>query len=415
MAELKKVKASMMNAIHDLPLLVARDEGFFRDEGLDVDILVTPGSGQHNSDDRALKDDIFKRGLEATYDQGQCDQFRMCEWGIMKRAVETIQEKNLRPAKIVALGSAMSSFAIVVDPRSGIYEPEQLKNVPIAVSQYNGSHFTMLKMMEGFIKRDEIKIANHGTHRQRMEAVMSGKVKAASLQEPWISVAEAKGGRVIIESHSTRSEAAGDEMDGPTLAKMFRAEARAAEAIQKNPEKFAHYIVAEAGGLIGAEGPQAVAHPQRAADAVHARAVRRQLQLDARLGPGAARRDLREHGRQPRLAVSERAVDSRRRRRKRAPDYDSGSPLSRNERRSRCACERACANESARRALPPARLPDPPRAPDCGVAVPGGDRRARHHQPAIRHPAGAQASARASTRSRWRSFSASTAPPPAWC
>ena len=35
----------MMNAVHDLPLLVARDEGFFRDEGLDVDVLVTPGSG----------------------------------------------------------------------------------------------------------------------------------------------------------------------------------------------------------------------------------------------------------------------------------------------------------------------------------------------------------------------------------
>jgi NitT/TauT family transport system substrate-binding protein len=124
MAEPKKVKASMMNAVHDLPLLVARDEGFFRDEGLDVDVMVTPGSGQHNSDDRALKDDIFKRGLEATYDQGQCDQFRMCEWGIMKRAVETIQEKGLRPAKIVALGSAKSSVAIVVDPPSGIYEPE---------------------------------------------------------------------------------------------------------------------------------------------------------------------------------------------------------------------------------------------------------------------------------------------------
>ena len=251
MAELKKVKASMMNAIHDLPLLVARDEGFFRDEGLDVEILTTPGSGQHNSDDRALKDDIFKRTMEALYDQGQCDQFRMCEWGIMKRAVESTQENKLRTAKIVALGSAMSSFAIVVDPRSGIYEPEQLKNEPIAVSQFNGSHFTMLKMMEGFIKRDEIKIANHGTHHQRLDALKAGKVKAASLQEPWISVAEAQGCRVIIESRSTRSEAAGDEMDGPTLAKMFRAEARAAEAIQNNPEKYAHYVLEEAGGLIG--------------------------------------------------------------------------------------------------------------------------------------------------------------------
>ena len=36
---LRKVKASMMNAIHDLPLLVARDEGFFADEGLDVEIV----------------------------------------------------------------------------------------------------------------------------------------------------------------------------------------------------------------------------------------------------------------------------------------------------------------------------------------------------------------------------------------
>src|ERR1700741_5512637 len=175
MAELKKVTASMMNAIHDLPLLVARDEGFFRAEGLDVTVLTTPGSGQSNSDDRALKDNIFSRTMEALYDQGQCDQFRMCEWGIMKRAVETIQEKNLRPAKIVALGSAMSSFAIVVDPRSGIYEPEQLKNVPIAVSRFNGSHFTMLKMMEGFIRRDEIKITNAGTHRQALDAPTRGQ------------------------------------------------------------------------------------------------------------------------------------------------------------------------------------------------------------------------------------------------
>jgi hypothetical protein len=46
---------------------------------------------------------------------------------------------------------------------SGIYEPEQLKNTPIGVSLFNGSHFTMLKMMEGFVKRDEI--AWIGTHR----------------------------------------------------------------------------------------------------------------------------------------------------------------------------------------------------------------------------------------------------------
>jgi NitT/TauT family transport system substrate-binding protein len=246
----KKVKASMMNAIHDLPLLVARDEGFFADQGLDVEIVKTPGTGQRGADHQALRDNIFKRTMESLYEQGECDQFRMCEWGIMKRAVESQVEGGHRPAKIVALGSAMSSFAIVAEPKSGIYEPEQLKNKPIAVSPFNGSHFTMLKMLEGFLKRDQIKWVNAGTHEERMNALRKGDVAAASLMEPWISVAEKEGLRVIIESHSTRSEAAGDELDGPTLRKMFAAEAEAADAIERDPGKYAHYLVEEAGGLL---------------------------------------------------------------------------------------------------------------------------------------------------------------------
>ena len=247
---MKKVKASMMNAIHDLPLLVARDEGFFRDQGLDVEIVKTPGSGQRDSDHRALRANIFDRTMESLYDQGACDQFRMCEWGVMKRAVESNVNTGHRPAKIVALGSAMSSFAIVTSPKSRIYEPEQLKDRPIAVSPYNGSHFTTLKLLEGFLKREQIKTTFAGTMKERLEAVAKGEAAAASLMEPWISIAEKRGLRVLIESHSTRSEAAGDELDGATLAKMFRAEAAAADAIDKNPEKFAHYLVEEAGGLL---------------------------------------------------------------------------------------------------------------------------------------------------------------------
>src|SRR5215510_6082971 len=249
---LKKVRASMMNAIHDLPLLVARDEGFFRDEGLDVEILKTPGTAQRNADHQALQDNIFTRTMEALYDGGQCDQFRMCEWGVMKRAVEADQSGH-RPTKIVALGSAMSSFAIVTSPGARIYEPEQLKNKAIAVSPFNGSHFTTLKVLEGFLNREQIRWVNAGTMKERLEALNAGEVAAASLMEPWISVAEKQGCRVLIESHSTRSEAAGDELDGPTLAAMFRAEARAAEAIGKNPEPYLHYLLGEAGGLLEAK------------------------------------------------------------------------------------------------------------------------------------------------------------------
>ena len=249
-ASLKKVRASMMNAIHDLPLLVAGDEGFFRDEGLDVEIVRTPGSGQRDSDHQALRANVFDRTMEALYDQGACDQFRMCEWGVMKRAVESTVTSGHRAAKIVALGSAMSTFAIVTAPRSRIYEPEQLKDKPIGVSPFNGSHFTTLKLLEGFLKREQIRTTFAGTMKERLDAVSRGEVAAVSLMEPWISIAEMRGLRVLMESHSTRSEAAGDELDGATLAKMFRAEASAADAIQKSPERYAHYLIEEAGGLL---------------------------------------------------------------------------------------------------------------------------------------------------------------------
>ena len=41
-----KPQVASMNAVHDLPVLVARDKGFFKDEGLDIDFVVTPGMAQ---------------------------------------------------------------------------------------------------------------------------------------------------------------------------------------------------------------------------------------------------------------------------------------------------------------------------------------------------------------------------------
>mgnify|MGYP003288223541 CR=1 FL=1 len=248
-ADLKPVRVSMMNAVHDLALLVARDEGLFRDEGLDVAIVNTPGTAQVNADRQALRHEIFDRTMEALYNTGGVDQYRMCEWGVMKRTVEAVA-CGQRPAKIVALGTAMSKMALVTAPHSRIYEPEQLKNTPVAVSPFNGSHFTTLKMLEGFVKKEHIRVIHAGTMRERLEAVRKGEVAAANFMEPWISVAQKQGFRILMESHSTRSEAASDDLDGPTLAAMFRAEARAAEMINQTPGKYAPYLIQEAHGLL---------------------------------------------------------------------------------------------------------------------------------------------------------------------
>jgi NitT/TauT family transport system substrate-binding protein len=187
--------------------------------------------------------------MEGIYNDGGVDQYRMCEWGVMKRTVEAVANGQ-RPAKIVALGAAMSKMAIIVGPKSHIYEPEQLKNTPVAVSPFNGSHFTTLKMLEGFIRKEEIQVTNAGTMQERFEAVRNGEVAAGNFYEPWISVAQKQGFRILMESHSTRSEAASEELDGPTLAAMFRAETVAAGMINANPNRYTHYFLNEVEGLL---------------------------------------------------------------------------------------------------------------------------------------------------------------------
>jgi NitT/TauT family transport system substrate-binding protein len=241
-----------MNAVHDLPVLVARDEGYFRDEGLDLEFVTTPGMAQVTTSHFVKFDSVFDRPLDSVYNEGGIDQYRMCEWGIMKRAVEA-ESQNLRGRKIVALGASMSKFAIVVAKDSRIYEPEMLKDKPIAVTPNNGSDFTTLKMMEGFLEQQHVKRTSAGSMLKRLEAVRDGKVAAASLMEPWISVAQKWGLRILIESHSTRAEAAGDDLDARTLRKMFNAQARAVEAIEQNPQKYAHYLARETGGLLKPE------------------------------------------------------------------------------------------------------------------------------------------------------------------
>jgi NitT/TauT family transport system substrate-binding protein len=244
-----KSQVAIMNAVHDLPVLVARDEGFFKDEDLDIEFVTTPGMAQVTTSHSVKFDSVFDRPLDSVYNDGGIDQYRMCEWGIMKRAVEA-NSSGLRGRKIVALGASMSKFAIAVASDSNVYEPEMLKDKEIAVTPNNGSHFTTLKMMEGFLAPEHVKTINAGTMSQRIEALRQGKVAAVSLMEPWISVAQKQGLRILIESHSTRSEAASDDLDGRTLAAMFRAQARAVKVLEKDPTPYLHYFIAETGGLL---------------------------------------------------------------------------------------------------------------------------------------------------------------------
>src|SRR5437879_10626491 len=117
----------------------------------------------------------------------------------MKRAVEASCQR-LRHRKIVALGASMSMFATVVGRDSKYYEPEMLKDQPIAVTPNNGSEFTTLKMMEGFLEPEHVKRIHVGSMLKRLEALRDGRIAAASVVSPWSSVAAKWGLRIVVES-----------------------------------------------------------------------------------------------------------------------------------------------------------------------------------------------------------------------
>ena len=59
----KKTQVAIMNAVHDLPVLVARDRRFFKDEGLCIEFVTTPGMAQVTTSHLVQFVSVFERLL----------------------------------------------------------------------------------------------------------------------------------------------------------------------------------------------------------------------------------------------------------------------------------------------------------------------------------------------------------------
>src|SRR2546430_9395164 len=90
---------------------------------------------------------------------------------------------------------------IYVRPDSPVNAPIQMANTPVGVQFHQGSHYATLAMLEGFVPRPEIKVVQAGQVGQRYELLARGEIDAATLMEPWITLAEKNGFKKIIETH----------------------------------------------------------------------------------------------------------------------------------------------------------------------------------------------------------------------
>ena len=144
---------------------------------------------------------------------------------------------------MISLRSAVASQAILVRPQSDHYYPGTLGNKPVAVQFHAGSHYVALRLLEGYLSRNDIKLVHYGSPLHRFEALLNGEVEAAALMEPWITLAEKLGCRSVCEGHYLGAENASDSMDPETFESINKAVVKAVDMINSDKRKYLHYLI----------------------------------------------------------------------------------------------------------------------------------------------------------------------------
>jgi ABC-type nitrate/sulfonate/bicarbonate transport system substrate-binding protein len=170
---------------------VAEQEGFFRDEGIEVEWDIktfrgTQSSWKGSSYLQRPQDKPFTEAKDSSLIQ--C----ACVWG-------TISNAGAGMGRFVGDCYGVSPWAIFVRPESKIRKPEDLADVPVSVGLRAGSHFNVPFRLEKYLPFERIKTVNTGGFGARLKALLDGEVEAASLLPPQIDMARQLGLRSIIE------------------------------------------------------------------------------------------------------------------------------------------------------------------------------------------------------------------------
>lgn len=238
---MKKLVLETTSPFQGLAELVAYDEGLFAKEGIQVEWADRDEAGIKTAD-TSIKDakatNMF--GSHGTLlEQGKADMYNACEWGNYCRAGGTsVGSRQVGRRAIVTYA------AIVVRPDSPVYTPQQLAGRTVGVPFYAGTHYLALHLLEGFMPRDQINVcsAPNGS-RNRFNLMMKGEIEATTLTEPYITLAEKKGCRVICSAFFHGTEVASDRVDAETYAAFNRAVKEAVRRINANKKAYLHYFI----------------------------------------------------------------------------------------------------------------------------------------------------------------------------
>jgi len=223
--------------------LVAFNEGLFDKEGLSIKWADREGG----VDKRPQLDvtDVTGKGINRyashgrLLEEGKADLYNACEWGNYCRV-----ESTKVGSRQIGRRSIVTFAALVVRGDSPVQTPQQFANRQVGVPFFFGTHYLTLQMLEGFVPREMIKLGRvpNGSP-YRFKLLMDGEIEATTLTEPYISLAEKKGCRLIISAFHHGTEVASDRVDAETYSAFNRAVRVAVRRISANKRAYLHYFI----------------------------------------------------------------------------------------------------------------------------------------------------------------------------
>lgn len=234
----KKIRNEISGTVFSLPYYVAREKGYFADEELDLEFVVKSGFKNPVSDAALIKDHqlVNAFGKESPFEQSETSLYRACEWGQVRRSYD-----STRGGQVVAKRAAVASQAIIVRPDAPYNIPQDLANVSIGVNFHHGSHYIAIQTIEGFLQDNEIQVVHIDGN--RFLALRDGLVDAVAVMEPWITVAEKLGYKIIAEAHYVGLEIGSPDLDEATFEAINRAIRRAVKDLQADPISYVKYLI----------------------------------------------------------------------------------------------------------------------------------------------------------------------------
>ncbi|MEI5676487.1 MULTISPECIES: ABC transporter substrate-binding protein [unclassified Nocardioides] len=234
------IKIEAAGTVFYLPYYVAEEEGYFAEEGLDVELIRKRPSDEEGLRFIERPDIVSSFSSFKLFEAGQSQLYNACEWGQLRRS----QDSQVN-GKVVARRSAVASQAIIVRPDSPYNVPGDLAGVRVGVNFHHGSHYLVLQLLEGFLPRTDINLVGI-KGKERFEALRDGDIDAVAVMEPWITVAEKQGYKVLAEGHYFGAEVAGESLTDDQFTKITRAVNRAVDKIHEDIRPYLKYFVEQA-------------------------------------------------------------------------------------------------------------------------------------------------------------------------